>query len=97
MTRRSPNAETISHLVEKGSVLLMAYHAECNRSAASRETEFWRGNLSGFRYTVGEIYGQEVVQETLENVRKNTGLGIPPIGELNPEGKFLGTDADADF
>jgi hypothetical protein len=97
MTRRSPSPTTIGHLVEKGSFLLTAYHAECDKSAASRETEFWRGNLSGFRYTVGEIYGQDVIHETLENVRKSTGLEIPPIGELNSDGKFLGTDPDADF
>jgi hypothetical protein len=87
----------VGHLAEQGSFFLKAYHAECDKSAASRETEFWRGNLSGFRYVVGEIYGQDVIHEVLENVRKNTGLEIPPIGELNSEGKFLGTDADADF
>ncbi len=97
MTRRSPNAETLGHLVEQGSYLLKTYHAECEKNAASRETEFWRGNLSGFRYAVGEIYGQDVIHEVLENVRKKTGHEIPPIGELNSEGKFLGADSDADF
>jgi hypothetical protein len=97
MTHRSPNASTIGHLVEQSSLLLKTYHAECHKNAASRETEFWRGNLSGFRYAVGEIYGREVIQEILGDVRKNTGLDIPPIGELDSKGKFLGSDSDADF
>jgi len=43
MTRRSPSPATIGHLVEKGAFLLTPYHAECEKSAGSRETEFWRG------------------------------------------------------
>lgn len=97
MTRRSPNAETINHLLDRVSLLLKTYHAECHRSAASRETEFWRGNISGFRYAVEEIYGQDVIHGVLEDARKNSGLDIPPIGELDSQGKFLGTDSEADF
>jgi hypothetical protein len=97
MTHRNPNAKIVGHLAKKSSFLLQSYHAECDKNAASRETEFWRGNLSGFRYAVEEIYGQDVLHEILEDVRKNTGLNIPPIGELDSTGKFLGTDSDADF
>jgi hypothetical protein len=97
MTHRTPNAKTIVHLAEQSSYLLKTYHAECDKNAASRETEFWRGNLSGFRYAVEEIYGQGVIHEILEDVRKDTGLNIPPMGELDSKGKFLGTDSDADF
>jgi hypothetical protein len=97
MTRRSPNVETVGQLVEKGGFMLKAYHAECDKNAASRETEFWRGNISGFRYAVGEMYGQEAIHGVLEEVRKTTGLDIPPIGELDPEGKFVGPDSEADF
>jgi hypothetical protein len=97
MTRPSPNAETIARLVDQASFLLKAYHAECEKNAASRETEFWRGNISGFRYAAGEIYGLEVIHEVLGDVRKNTGLEIPPIGELDAQGKFLGPDSEADF
>jgi hypothetical protein len=97
MTRRSPNAETVGHLLEKASFLLSNYHAECDKNAASRETEFWRGNLSGFRFAVLEIYGEDVIHTVLENARKDTGLGIPPIGRLDSNGKFLGLDSEADF
>ena|ERR1700722_12048085 len=96
-TRQTVSLEITSHLVKRGTFLLKAYHAECDKSAASRETEFWRGNLSGFRYAVGEMYGQEAIHEVLENIRKITDLEIPPMGEMNSEGKFLGADADADF
>src|SRR5580700_6945086 len=97
MTRQIPSVDTIDRLINQSSFLLKSYHAECDKNAASRETEFWRGNLSGFRYAVDEIYGQDVIHEILEDVRKNTGLNIPPIGELDSTGKFLGTDSDADF
>jgi hypothetical protein len=70
MTHRSPNAETISHLLNYVSLLLKTYHAECHRNAASRETEFWRGNISGFRYVVDEIYGQDVIHGVLGDARK---------------------------
>ena len=96
-TRQTPTLEITGQLVKRGSFLLRAYHTECHKSAASRETEFWRGNLSGFRYAVGEMYGQEVIHEVLQDIRKSTALEIPPIGEMNSEGKFLGCDSDADF
>lgn len=97
MTRRSPNAETVDHLLEKASFLLTNYHAECDKNAASRETEFWRGNLSGFRFAVAEIYGEDVIHGVLEDARKKTGHGIPPVGRLDSNGKFLGLDSEADF
>jgi len=97
MTHRSPNVTTLVHLVEQSSFLLKTYPGECDKNAASRETEFWRGNLSGFRFAVREIYGRDVIHKILQDVRKNTGLDIPPIGELDSQGKFLGTDSDADF
>jgi hypothetical protein len=97
MTRRGPNVETIAHLVDQSSFSLTTYHAECGKNAASRETEFWRGNISGFRYAVGEIYGREVIHGVLEDVRTNTGLEIPHVGELDAQGKFLGPDSEADF
>ncbi len=97
MTRRNPNVDTVGHLLEKASILLANYHAECVKNAASRETEFWRGNLSGFRFAVGEIYGEEVIHGLLEDARKNTGLGIPPGGRLDSDGKFLGVDSEANF
>ena len=96
-TQLSPNTSTKGHLVEQSAFLLKTYHAECDKNAASRETEFWRGNLSGFRFAVREIYGREVIHGILDDVRKDTGLDIPPIGELDAQGKFLGNDSDADF
>jgi hypothetical protein len=93
----SPNAETITRLVEQAASLLENYHAESKRSAASRETEFWRGNISGFRHAVREICGQEVIHGALADVRKKTSLEIPPIGELDSCGKFVGPDSEADF
>jgi hypothetical protein len=97
MTRRNPNVDTLGHLLAEASFLLTSYHSECERNAASRETEFWRGNLSGFRFAVGEIYGDAVIHTVLEQARKNTGFGIPPAGRLDSHGKFLGADAEANF
>jgi hypothetical protein len=97
MTRPRSNAETRSYLVEQVSFLLKTYHLECHKGAASRETEFWRGSISGFRYAVGEIYGHDVIHRVLEDMRKNTGLEVPPIGELSSEGKFLGRGLGSRF
>jgi hypothetical protein len=96
-TRQTPTLEITGQLVKRGSFLLKAYHTECHKSAASRETEFWRGNLSGFRYAIGKMYGQATIRDILENIRKDTALEIPPIGEMNSEGEFLGSDSEADF
>jgi hypothetical protein len=97
MTPRSPNVDTLGRLLAEATLLLTSYHAECEKSAASRETEFWRGRLSGFRFAVGEIYGESVIHTVLEEARKYTGLGIPPAGRLDSDGKFVGADREANF
>ena len=58
-------AVTSAHepLVLDGVSWLQAFHGFYAKDHKSRETEFWRGNISGFRYAVGEIMGETLFTE----------------------------------
>jgi hypothetical protein len=52
------NAETIHRLVEQGELLLKTFHSEYTKDAAGVETEFARGELTGWRNTLHTVYSR---------------------------------------
>ena len=91
------NAETIDRLAEQAAWLLKIFHEERQRSGASRETEFWRGNFVGMKRALFAIYGEAVKDKVLGRLRQTTNLPIPHRGRLSPTGVPEGFDSDADF
>jgi hypothetical protein len=91
------NAETIDRLAEQLAWLLKTFHEERQRSGASRETEFWRGNFVGMKRALFAIYGEAVKEDVLGRLRQTTNLPIPHRGPLSTTGVPEGFDSDADF
>ena len=46
------NAETIDRLVEQGALLLQVFHAECVKNPTGCDTDFLRGEFTGWRSTI---------------------------------------------
>jgi hypothetical protein len=95
--KTSIDSASIDRLVQQFAYMLKAYHEECEKNPLSREAEFWRGNITGLRYTIGAILGQGVRSEFLHRLRQVTGLGIPHAGQMDAQGRPMGWDSDADF
>jgi hypothetical protein len=70
------NAETINRLVTQGKSLLKRFHAEYEKDPAGRETEFFRGDFTGWRDTLHTLY-HDCAEEIVDRVRANTCLTIP--------------------
>lgn len=91
-----PTDESVRRLVDEGHYLLKQYHKEYENDPDSHATEFWRGNLAGFRHAVESMYGGQGVSNILRRIRTASGLGIPHSGVKTADG-YLGSDFQADF
>lgn len=76
------NAETIDRLVEQGSLLLRAFHAEHKNGPTGCEAAFLRGEFAGWRSTLHTEY-HACAEEIVDRVLTRTGLRIPS-GEIAP-------------
>ena len=70
------NAETINRLVEQGEFLLKTFHAEYDKDPTGWNTEFVRGNLTGWRSTLHTLY-HDSAEDIVNRVRTRTCLMIP--------------------
>jgi hypothetical protein len=75
------NAETINRLVEQGEVLLKAFHAEYDKDPAGWNTEFARGNLTGWRSTLHTFF-RDYAEDIVNRVIVRTRLTVPD-GEVS--------------
>jgi Tfp pilus assembly protein PilV len=98
MVAITPDAKTVNRLVEQGEFLLKTFHQEYAKDRTSRETEFSRGNLAGWRHTLHTIYGDGEASAIIDRVRNSTKLPIPHSGPLAPDGSgYYGLDSGADM
>ena len=91
------NAETVDRLTQQRVWSLKSFHEEREKSGSSRETEFWRGNFAGMKRAIFAIYGEDVKDDVLNRLRRDTNLPIPHRGPLSVTGVPEGFDGDADL
>jgi hypothetical protein len=78
METRQPTGEELERFASQLAFLLRAYHDACDKDPVSRETEFWRGNISGLRIGIEAFYGNaQAVETVLDRLQQITGLKIP--------------------
>jgi len=70
------NAETINRLVEQGEFLLKRFHDEHEKEPTGVETEFVRGELTGWRSTLHTLY-RDYAEDIVDRVVTRTRLTIP--------------------
>lgn len=73
------NAETINRLVEQGEVLLKTFYVEHEKDPGSWNTEFLRGELTGWRSTLHTLY-HDYAEDIVTRVVARTHLTIPDGG-----------------
>lgn len=94
----APDSRIIERLVEDGEMILKVFHQEYSQNPTSRETEFWRGKIAGYRTTLHAIYGRKITEDILDKLREKANLPIPHIGSLSPDGRsYLGLDTGCDM
>jgi len=82
------NAETINRLVEQGENLLKTYHADYDKDPAGSDTEFVRGELTGWRSTLHTLYrdyGEDVVSRVVTRTHLTIPDGEVPSGAAHAD------------
>ena len=78
METRQPTENELERFASQLAFLLKAYHDARDKDPEGRDTEFWRGNIAGFRTGIEAFYGNpQAVETVLDHLRQITGLKIP--------------------
>lgn len=75
--------------------LVKNLHEEEGRNPDTPQAEYLRGELHDTKWLLGLFCGQHVREEVLARVRQRTGLPMPHIVPLAPDGNRYGYDVDA--
>lgn len=70
------NAETIARPVDRGGLLLEAFHSEHQNNPPGHKGEFLPGNFAGWRSTTHTLYS-ECSEELVERVRADSYSALP--------------------
>jgi hypothetical protein len=70
------NAETINRLVEQGELLLKTFYVDHEKDPAGWNSEFVRGELTGWRSTLHTLY-RDYAEDIVARVVARTRLTIP--------------------
>jgi|SRR5579859_4042838 len=92
-----PTPETVRRLLEQGVNTLTTFHDAYKKDKNSLHTEFWRGNLTGWRHTLVSAYGGAEAENMILEVAKRANLPIPHGGIRDRNGEFIGWDSLAGF
>jgi hypothetical protein len=83
-------------LVNRAVDLLRMFHQEYEHNPLSRDTEFQRGKVTGFRQTSILILGEQQASTIIEAASQEAGLTIPHGGTMTKDGAgYEGWDSGA--
>jgi len=93
MMENSINAITIVTRNLEWQVNVM--HELEEKSPDSPQLEYRRGQLHAMKHLLAIFFGEQTKDKILQTVREKTGLPIPHILPLGPDGERFGLDMDA--
>lgn len=74
-------------LVQDGAFLLKFFHDDLRvKGPLSRETEFWRGKIAGWKRTLVTSYGADIAEQIIFRASEVAKLPVPHSGTLAPDG-----------
>jgi len=78
---------TSGELERSGEFLLKVFHESRSKDPVSRETEFWRGQIAGWKKTLVAAYGATTAEKIILRASKGAQLPVPHAGTLSPDGQ----------
>ena len=75
-------------LVQDGAFLLKVFHDDLRAKGclSSRETEFWRGKIAGWKRTLVTSYGADIAEQIILRASEVAKLPVPHSGTLAADG-----------
>jgi hypothetical protein len=78
---------TSEELVKSGEFWLKAFHQSYAKDPVGRETEFWRGQIAGWKRTLGAAYGASMAEKIILRASAAANLPVPHSGTLSSDGR----------
>ena len=78
---------TSEELVRSGGFWLKAFHQSYAKDPVGRETEFWRGQIAGWKRTLVAAYGASTAEKIILRASEVTKLPVPHAGTLSADGR----------
>jgi hypothetical protein len=78
---------TSGELVRSGEFWLKAFHQSYATDPVGRETEFWRGQIAGWKRTLVAAYGASTAEKIILRASEAAKLPVPHAGTLSPDGR----------
>lgn len=78
---------TSGELIRSGEFWLKAFHQSYSKDPVGRETEFWRGQIAGWKRTLVAAYGSSMAEEIILRASEAAKLPVPHAGTLSPDGR----------
>jgi hypothetical protein len=94
--RQQLDESEVKRLATYGATLLKRFHQEYENNPESRDTEYVRGQVTGFRHLLDFIYGRRQTELIVEAASCEAGYTVPPAGPMTEDGKgYYGFDSGA--
>jgi hypothetical protein len=78
---------TSGELARSGEFWLKAFHQSYAKDPVGRETEFWRGQIAGWKRTLVAAYGASTAEKIILRASEAANLPVPHAGTLSPDGR----------
>jgi hypothetical protein len=78
---------TSGELERSGEFWLKVFHDSYSKDPVSRETEFWRGQVAGWKRTLVAAYGASTAEKIILRASEAAKLPVPHAGTLSPDGR----------
>jgi len=93
--RQPPALEVKKALVHQGATYLKMFHDAWNRDSKSLDMEYQRGVVTGWRFTLDLLFGENVGGEIADAAAEEINLTIPPAAGVDKNGEWFGSDSRA--
>ena len=85
---------TSGELVRSGEFWLKEFHRCYAKDPIGRETEFYRGQIAGWKRTLVAAYGASTAEKIILRASEAANLPVPHAGTPSPDGRgYLGFDS----
>lgn len=85
---------TSEELSKSGEFWLKAFHQSYAKDPVGRETEYWRGQIAGWKRTLVAAYGANMAEKIILRASEAANLPVPHAGPLSPDGSgYVGFDS----
>jgi len=94
--KRQPDADEVKRLASYGALLLKMFHQDYEKDRTHRDTEYARGQVTGYRHLLDFIYGRRQTEMIVVAASREAGYTVPPAGPMTEDGEsYYGFDSGA--